>query len=64
VPAPPALLDFGRGSMRRLQAYLVALIFFAIGLRVVALAIAPFVPIAIGGLVVAGIVGRLYYRRW
>jgi hypothetical protein len=50
--------------MRRIWAYVIAFVFMLVGVRVVLLAVAPLVPVAIVGLVAASVLGRLYYRRW
>lgn len=52
--------------MQRARMFLITLIILALAVHIVWLAVAPIVPYSIGGLVVIGLVGMLYYRkrRW
>lgn len=49
--------------MHRIFMFLLMLIVLSIAVHVVWLAIAPFVPFALGGLVLVVVLAALYYRR-
>ncbi len=49
--------------MSRLRAYLFTVIIFAVAVHLVWVAVAPFIPYSVGGLVVLAAVGLLYFRR-
>lgn len=49
--------------MRRIWAICLTIIVAAVAVHLVWIAMAPFIPYAMGGLVVIGALGLLYYRR-
>jgi hypothetical protein len=50
-------------AMRRVRAFLLTLIIGALAVHLVWIAIAPFIPYAIGGVVAVAVLGAFYYRR-
>jgi hypothetical protein len=49
--------------MARIRAYLVMVIIFALAVHLVWVAVAPFIPYTMGGLVAVAILGFFYFRR-
>jgi hypothetical protein len=49
--------------MGRVRTYLITVIIFAVAVHIVWIAVAPFIPYTVGGLIALAALGALYFRR-